>query len=106
MQRKILYNKIQELRGNIRVFLRCRKDPSVPCVMKFPSSTEVPKASASASQCPLTTPRQPAPGRQAGGTPHAGGSGDMLTQAQTQTRAPRGRAGRAHPRAMIMRRST
>ena len=27
MQRKLLYNKIQELRGNIRVFLRCRKDP-------------------------------------------------------------------------------
>jgi hypothetical protein len=41
LQRKLLYNKIQELRGNIRVFLRCRNDPSVPLEIRFPSATEV-----------------------------------------------------------------
>ena len=41
LQRKLLYNKIQELRGNIRVFMRCRNDPSVPLVIRFPSATEV-----------------------------------------------------------------
>lgn len=41
LQRKMLYNTVQELRGNIRVFLRCRNDRTVPCVMNFPSSTEV-----------------------------------------------------------------
>ena len=41
LQRKLLYNKIQELRGNIRVFLRCRNDPTVSNCMTFPSTTEV-----------------------------------------------------------------
>ena len=39
MQRKLLYNKIQELRGNIRVFLRPRPDKE-SCI-KVPSATEV-----------------------------------------------------------------
>lgn len=40
--RKQLYNKIQELRGNIRVFLRCRPDNEGGLgVVKFPSSEEI-----------------------------------------------------------------
>eukprot|EP00730_Choanoeca_flexa_P010422 TRINITY_DN1791_c0_g1_i1.p1 TRINITY_DN1791_c0_g1~~TRINITY_DN1791_c0_g1_i1.p1 ORF type:complete len:997 (+),score=255.90 TRINITY_DN1791_c0_g1_i1:64-3054(+) len=35
-QRKLLYNKLQELRGNIRVFCRIRFDDRVKCVLKFP----------------------------------------------------------------------
>lgn len=41
LQRKILYNKVQELKGNIRVFIRCRSDDRAPCVMEFPSDTEL-----------------------------------------------------------------
>lgn len=40
-QRKLLYNKVQELRGNIRVFCRVRHDPRGECVFKFPSENEV-----------------------------------------------------------------
>lgn len=42
--RKQLYNKILEMKGNIRVFMRCRPDKSVPkdeVVMQFPSDVEV-----------------------------------------------------------------
>jgi kinesin family protein C2/C3 len=39
--RKQLYNQVQELRGNIRVFCRCRKDDRVKCALKFPSKTEM-----------------------------------------------------------------
>eukprot|EP00049_Salpingoeca_infusionum_P018096 m.355764 g.355764 ORF g.355764 m.355764 type:complete len:870 (+) comp17333_c0_seq1:119-2728(+) len=39
-QRKLLYNKVQELRGNIRVFCRVRRDDRSPCVFQFPSDTE------------------------------------------------------------------
>ncbi len=45
LQRKLLYNKVQELRGNIRVFCRVRQDtrcgifPSPPLFM--PSTTHV-----------------------------------------------------------------
>eukprot|EP00041_Stephanoeca_diplocostata_P032194 m.1024900 g.1024900 ORF g.1024900 m.1024900 type:complete len:928 (+) comp24101_c0_seq4:175-2958(+) len=40
--RKQLYNKIQEMRGNIRVFLRCRPDNSGGLgVVKFPSTEEI-----------------------------------------------------------------
>eukprot|EP00039_Didymoeca_costata_P005265 m.80093 g.80093 ORF g.80093 m.80093 type:complete len:1053 (+) comp12740_c0_seq2:592-3750(+) len=35
-QRKLLYNKIQELKGNIRVFCRVRADDRVSCILKFP----------------------------------------------------------------------
>lgn len=35
-QRKLLYNKLQELRGNIRVFCRVRHDARVNCVLQFP----------------------------------------------------------------------
>ncbi|XP_077983807.1 uncharacterized protein LOC144438582 isoform X2 [Glandiceps talaboti] len=41
MQRKVLYNKIQELRGNIRVFCRCRRDDRVQCAINFPSDHEI-----------------------------------------------------------------
>lgn len=39
--RKQLYNQVQELRGNIRVFCRCRKDKRVKVALKFPSKTEI-----------------------------------------------------------------
>jgi kinesin family protein C2/C3 len=39
-QRKLLYNKVQELRGNIRVFCRVRFDDRGPCMFQFPSDTE------------------------------------------------------------------
>jgi len=39
-QRKLLYNQIQELKGNIRVFCRIRKDDRVPCVLKFPKNKD------------------------------------------------------------------
>ena len=35
-ERQLLYNCIQEIRGNIRVFCRVRSDPQRDCVMKFP----------------------------------------------------------------------
>jgi kinesin family member C2/C3 len=41
LQRKLLYNKIQELKGNIRVFCRVRYDPRVPVALKFISETEL-----------------------------------------------------------------
>ncbi len=41
LKRKLLYNKLQELRGNIRVFCRCRADDRVPCALQFPSDEEV-----------------------------------------------------------------
>ncbi|EDQ88488.1 uncharacterized protein MONBRDRAFT_8985 [Monosiga brevicollis MX1] len=40
-QRKLLYNKVQELRGNIRVFCRVRQDTRGPCALQFPSATEL-----------------------------------------------------------------
>eukprot|EP00056_Hartaetosiga_gracilis_P008776 m.126183 g.126183 ORF g.126183 m.126183 type:complete len:869 (-) comp12989_c1_seq1:243-2849(-) len=39
--RKLLYNKVQELRGNIRVFCRVRRDNRSKCVIQFPSDTEM-----------------------------------------------------------------
>ncbi|KAI0234454.1 hypothetical protein LSAT2_015284 [Lamellibrachia satsuma] len=41
MQRKLLYNKLQELQGNIRVFARCRSDDRIKCCLQFPSDHEV-----------------------------------------------------------------
>ncbi|KAK2187541.1 hypothetical protein NP493_162g04037 [Ridgeia piscesae] len=41
MQRKLLYNKLQELRGNIRVFARCRMDSRSKCCLQFPSDREI-----------------------------------------------------------------
>lgn len=38
-QRKLLYNKLQELKGNIRVFCRVRADDRVTCVMQFTDAT-------------------------------------------------------------------
>ena len=34
----IFYHKVQELRGNIRVFCRCRYDSSAACALKFDAS--------------------------------------------------------------------
>ena len=33
--------QLQELRGNIRVFFRCRYDSRTPCCLQFPSDTDV-----------------------------------------------------------------
>ena len=41
IQRKLLYNKLQELRGNIRVFCRCRLDTTHESVVKVPSGQEI-----------------------------------------------------------------
>ena len=41
LERKLLYNKIQELKGNIRVFCRVRFDDRVECAHKFISDTEI-----------------------------------------------------------------
>ncbi|KXJ23708.1 kinesin-like protein KIN-14S [Exaiptasia diaphana] len=41
LHRRMLYNKVQELRGNIRVFCRCRYDPQAKMAVHFPSEFEV-----------------------------------------------------------------
>ncbi|KAL8595184.1 hypothetical protein ACOMHN_013857 [Nucella lapillus] len=41
LQRRLLYNQLQELRGNIRVFCRPRKDPRCGSCLKFPSEQDI-----------------------------------------------------------------
>ncbi|EDQ84166.1 uncharacterized protein MONBRDRAFT_13077 [Monosiga brevicollis MX1] len=41
MLRKELYNKLQELRGNIRVFCRVRRDDRGESILQFPSKSEL-----------------------------------------------------------------
>ncbi|XP_033745446.1 kinesin-like protein KIN-14E isoform X2 [Pecten maximus] len=41
LQRRLLYNQLQELRGNIRVFCRARKDDRVDNCLKFPSDQDI-----------------------------------------------------------------
>ncbi|XP_033647576.1 kinesin-like protein klp-3 [Asterias rubens] len=41
LQRKLLYNQLQELRGNIRVFCRVRYDSRTECCLEFPDDTEI-----------------------------------------------------------------
>lgn len=41
LQRKLLYNKLQELRGNIRVFCRVRYDSRTECCLQIPSEIEI-----------------------------------------------------------------
>lgn len=41
LHRKLLYNKVQELNGNIRVFCRCRFDSESKMAVVFPSECEV-----------------------------------------------------------------
>jgi len=53
MQRKLLYNQVQELRGNIRVFARVRADDRNPCMMKFPDETNVLVTSLDPKQQPI-----------------------------------------------------
>lgn len=40
-RRKLLFNQLQELRGNIRVFLRARRDDVATNVLSFPTDIEV-----------------------------------------------------------------
>lgn len=47
MERKLLYNKLQELRGNIRVFCRCRYDPNADNVFTFATDQDLNVVSAS-----------------------------------------------------------
>ncbi|KAM4675627.1 kinesin-like protein klp-3 [Discoglossus pictus] len=41
LERKLLYNQLQELRGNIRVFCRCRRDDGKGNHLDFPSDEEI-----------------------------------------------------------------
>ncbi|KAJ8302055.1 hypothetical protein KUTeg_021042 [Tegillarca granosa] len=41
MQRKLLYNQLQEMRGNIRVFCRVRKDDRAENCLKFPTDQDI-----------------------------------------------------------------
>ncbi|XP_053318937.1 kinesin-like protein KIFC3 [Spea bombifrons] len=41
LERKLLYNQLQELRGNIRVFCRCRRDDGKGEHLEFPSNEEI-----------------------------------------------------------------
>uniref|UniRef100_A0A8C5M6N7 Kinesin-like protein n=1 Tax=Leptobrachium leishanense TaxID=445787 RepID=A0A8C5M6N7_9ANUR len=41
MERRLLYNQLQELRGNIRVFCRCRRDDGKGGHLEFPSDEEI-----------------------------------------------------------------
>lgn len=41
LQRRLLYNQLQELRGNIRVFCRVRKDDKAQNCLKFPSDQDI-----------------------------------------------------------------
>ncbi|XP_053378155.1 kinesin-like protein klp-3 isoform X3 [Mercenaria mercenaria] len=41
LQRKLLYNQLQELRGNIRVFCRVRKDDRAENCLKYPSDQDL-----------------------------------------------------------------
>ncbi|XP_078511766.1 uncharacterized protein LOC144770857 [Lissotriton helveticus] len=41
LERKLLYNQLQELRGNIRVFCRCRLDTQSQNCLEFPSDDEI-----------------------------------------------------------------
>ncbi|XP_067855236.1 uncharacterized protein [Heptranchias perlo] len=41
LEKTLLYNKLQELYGNIRVFCRCREDPGAQTILDFPSDKEV-----------------------------------------------------------------
>ncbi|MEE6480891.1 hypothetical protein FKM82_012699 [Ascaphus truei] len=41
LERKLLYNQLQELRGNIRVFGRCRRDDGNGDHLEFPSDEEI-----------------------------------------------------------------
>eukprot|EP00037_Helgoeca_nana_P037025 m.14200 g.14200 ORF g.14200 m.14200 type:complete len:1137 (+) comp8308_c0_seq1:328-3738(+) len=38
-QRKLLYNQLQEIKGNIRVFCRVRHDDRVTCALEFPDKS-------------------------------------------------------------------
>ncbi|XP_063302952.1 uncharacterized protein LOC134602220 [Pelobates fuscus] len=41
LERKLLYNQLQELRGNIRVFCRCRRDDGKGEHLAFPSDEDI-----------------------------------------------------------------
>lgn len=54
-QRKLLYNKLQEMKGNIRVFCRVRHDDRVTCALEFPDQAGL--GSQTHVRCP--NPRDP-----------------------------------------------
>ncbi|XP_051886393.1 uncharacterized protein LOC127578424 [Pristis pectinata] len=41
LEKKLLYNKLQEICGNIKVFCRCRQDSEAQTILEFPSDDEV-----------------------------------------------------------------
>ncbi|XP_055505974.1 uncharacterized protein LOC129706046 isoform X1 [Leucoraja erinacea] len=41
LEKKLLYNKLQEICGNIRVFCRCRQDSEAQTILEFPSDEEI-----------------------------------------------------------------
>lgn len=51
-QRKLLYNKLQELKGNIRVFCRVRSDTRVTCALQFPDATDLNLGTPNELVCP------------------------------------------------------
>ncbi|EDQ90460.1 uncharacterized protein MONBRDRAFT_1417, partial [Monosiga brevicollis MX1] len=51
-QRKLLYNQLQEIRGNIRVFCRVRRDDRVSCALSFPDEKNL--GGATQVSCPNT----------------------------------------------------
>jgi len=54
-QRKLIYNKLQELKGNIRVFCRVRFDDRVNCVLTFPDE----KGMGTPTEITCPNPRDP-----------------------------------------------
>ncbi|XP_035826155.1 kinesin-like protein KIN-14D [Aplysia californica] len=50
LQRRLLYNQLQELRGNIRVFCRPRRDDKADNCLKFPSDQDVMAVNADGSK--------------------------------------------------------
>ncbi|XP_072913805.1 kinesin-like protein klp-3 [Hemitrygon akajei] len=41
LEKKLLYNKLQEICGNVKVFCRCRQDSEAQTILDFPSENEI-----------------------------------------------------------------
>jgi len=63
-QRKLLYNQLQELKGNIRVFCRVRYDDRVKCVLSFPDE----KGMGTPTEIVCPNPRDPTSRRSSSST--------------------------------------
>ena len=59
-QRKLLYNQLQELKGNIRIFCRVRYDNRVSCILQFPDAAGF--GTPTAIKCP--NPKDPTQSKQ------------------------------------------